>query len=46
MTSSTFRRLGFIFDDTFNGTLLLILGLNDICGHSGFTKMDVSYTLL
>jgi hypothetical protein len=46
MTSSTFSRLGFIFDDTFNGTLLLILGLNDICGHSGFTKMDVSYTLL
>lgn len=42
MTKSTLSRLGFIFDDTFKGTLLLILGLSDICGHSGFTKIDVS----
>jgi hypothetical protein len=42
MTKSTFSRLGFIFDDTFKGTLLLIFGLSDIYGHSGFTKIDVS----
>ena len=42
MTKSTFSRLGFIFDDTFRGTLLLILGMSDICGHSGFTSIDVS----